>query len=42
MDLASLFQQITAAITGLVPAPLADIFNQIVQFFTGLLQGIGL
>ncbi len=42
MDLASLFQQITAAITGLLPAGLGDFINQIFQFFTSLLQGIGL
>jgi hypothetical protein len=42
MDLTSWIQQITAAITGLVPAPFSDFLNQIWQFFTGLLQGFGL
>jgi hypothetical protein len=42
VDLASLFQQISTAITGLVPAPFADLLTQIWQFFAGLLQGIGL
>ncbi len=42
MDLTTLIQQITTAITGLVPAPFLDILNQITQFLTGLLQGIDL
>ena len=42
MDLTGLFQQINAAITGLVPTAFGDIIAQIVQFFAGLLQGFGL
>ena len=41
VDLTSLVQQISAAITGLVPASFSDFLTQIWQFFAGLLPGFG-
>ena len=41
MDLTSLFQQITTAITGLLPGVFGDILTQIFQLFAGLFQGFG-